>query len=136
MLSSPMVPGSSLNLHHFMQTTLYDTRIVFLRTWSQPSITTVDSSEKLPSRDKNVRYKGIPTLTRKFPNECVHQLFSVYMGVYETFGLCPRMDGDISWQPCVHPEGALYFYNNSRVSIYSRKVIYICPELPSIEIVH
>jgi len=50
------------------------------------------------------------------------------------------MNGDIAWQPCVHPEGALYFYNYSRVSIHSRKVICIYPELLSllsiIEIIH
>ncbi|KAG1816809.1 uncharacterized protein BJ212DRAFT_1353375 [Suillus subaureus] len=43
------------------------------------------------------RSSGIPAFTRTFPNQS-----------------CPWLNGD--WQRCVHPEGALYLYNDRKVS--------------------
>ncbi|OJA17074.1 hypothetical protein AZE42_09252 [Rhizopogon vesiculosus] len=47
--------------------------------------------------NKTLKYEKIPALTRKFSNKS-----------------CPWLKDAIGWERCVHPEGALYLYNNSK----------------------
>ncbi|KAG1740685.1 hypothetical protein EDB19DRAFT_767077 [Suillus lakei] len=101
MLVALMLPVSPISCHS-LRTMFHDTRIVLLYTCSTLMI--VDDIEEMLSRDKSRKRDIIPALTRRFPNES-----------------CPWLNGD--WQSCVHPEGALYLYNESRKTFTEAHVV-------------
>ncbi|KAJ8586110.1 hypothetical protein M405DRAFT_377978 [Rhizopogon salebrosus TDB-379] len=94
-LSQAVFPSKLIRLGFLLcrslQVRCHDTIIALLCAFST---VIMDGLDELPFRDTSRRYSPLPTRKRHFPNQS-----------------CPWLTGD--WKSCVHPEGALYLYNDT-----------------------